>query len=58
MIVPEFVNCPECDNIAVITDRYVMPSTHGPVEHVAVVCVMKHRFVMLDEDVKDHETAT
>jgi hypothetical protein len=38
--------CPEvgCGASAYETDRYVVESTDGPVEHLAVVCEARHRF--------------
>ena len=42
----EWTRCPQCDQIAEVVDRDVLPSTDGPVEHVHVRCVAKHRFVM------------
>ena len=42
----QWTRCPQCDSIAEIVDRDVWPSTDGPVEHVHVRCVRRHRFVM------------
>ena len=42
----QWTRCPQCDSIAEIVDRDVWPSTDGPVEHVSVRCVRRHRFVM------------
>ena len=42
----EWTRCPQCDQIAEVVDRDVWPSTDGPVEHVHVRCVRRHRFVM------------
>jgi hypothetical protein len=42
----QWTRCPECDSIAEVVDRDVWPSTDGPVEHVHVRCVRRHRFVM------------
>ena len=38
--------CPECGAPAEITDRDVLESTDGPVEHVRVVCVRRHWFLL------------
>lgn len=38
--------CPQCGQPAEIVDRDIWPSTDGPVAHVHVRCVSKHRFVM------------
>jgi hypothetical protein len=42
----EWTRCPQCGQIAEVVDRDVLQSTDGPVEHVHVRCVAKHRFVM------------
>ena len=34
--------CPECFFPAVIFDRWVMRSTDGPIEHVAIRCLFGH----------------
>jgi hypothetical protein len=41
--------CPECGAPAEVTDRSVLESTGGPVEHVRVVCVRRHWFLMSTE---------
>lgn len=41
-----FVACPECLLPAEITDRFRLPSTDGPVEHVRVSCVAHHHFCL------------
>ena len=40
----QLVGCPQCLAPAEITDRFVLQSTNGPVEHVTVWCVNRHRF--------------
>ena len=42
----EWTRCPQCGQIAEVVDRDVLPSTDGPVEHVHVRCLAKHRFLM------------
>ena len=42
----ELTRCPECGLPAEAVDRDVWESTDGPVEHVALRCVARHRFVM------------
>jgi len=42
----QLVGCPQCLAPAEITDRFVMESTSGPVEHVTVWCLNRHRFTM------------
>lgn len=46
---PELVGCPElgCDALAEIVDDYCLPSTSGPVRHIATCCVRGHRVVHL-----------
>ncbi|CAN5699288.1 hypothetical protein BH23PAT2_BH23PAT2_10540 [soil metagenome] len=40
---PEFTTDDQrCANIAEITDRFVLESTGGPVEHVRTVCLEGH----------------
>ena len=38
--------CPECGAPAEVTDRDVLESTDGPIEHVRVLCVRRHWFLM------------
>jgi hypothetical protein len=38
--------CPQCRMPAEITDRFSLPSTDGPVAHVAVSCAAGHHFRM------------
>ncbi len=42
----EFASCPECGAPAEITERFRMPSTDGPVEHIVVHCAAGHHFRM------------
>ena len=42
----EWTQCPQCGLLAEVVDRDVWPSTDGPVEHVHVRCVARHRFVL------------
>ena len=42
----ETTSCPLCAAPAEVLDRYALESTDGPVEHVSVVCVRRHRFLM------------
>jgi len=42
----DLTTCPECGNAAEITARDVLESTDGPIEHVKVVCVAQHWFVL------------
>ena len=41
-----FTTCPDCGEIAEIRDRFVLPSTSGPVEHVQMLCLRRHGFVL------------
>ena len=43
--------CPECGAVAEVTDRAVLESTAGPVEHVRVVCLDRHWFLLPAESV-------
>jgi hypothetical protein len=38
--------CPECGAPAEVAERSAWESTDGPVEHVRVVCVRRHWFLM------------
>jgi hypothetical protein len=40
--------CPAtgCGAPAEIVNRHVLPSSHGPIEHVTTYCVRRHRFVL------------
>jgi len=40
------VACPQCRVPAEITERFSLPSTDGPVPHVAVGCAAGHHFRM------------
>ena len=42
----DMVVCPECGAPAEVVDRFALPSTDGPVEHVKVACLMRHWFLM------------
>jgi hypothetical protein len=43
---PQLTGCPECRAPAEVVDRFVMPSTDGPVVHVKVRCVTGPWFVV------------
>jgi hypothetical protein len=38
--------CPDCGAPAEVTDRFALESTDGPMEHVRVVCVRRHWFLL------------
>lgn len=38
--------CPECGELAEVQDRDVLESTDAPVEHVKVLCVRRHWFLL------------
>lgn len=46
MITQTFSTCPQCGEIAEVSDHFVLPSTDGPVEHVKMLCVRRHRFLL------------
>jgi hypothetical protein len=43
---PELFRCPDpaCQAPAEVTDRFALPSTSGPVEHVRTRCLAGHGF--------------
>lgn len=57
------ISCPECGVPAEVTDRFVLPSTDGPVVHLVVGCAAGHHFRMaadglppeLQEGIRDQE---
>jgi hypothetical protein len=44
--VQTFITCPGCAVPAEIADRFTLPSTDGPVEHVVVDCAAGHHYRM------------
>ena len=38
--------CPECGALAEVTERTVLESTDGPVEHARILCVARHWFLL------------
>jgi hypothetical protein len=38
--------CPDCGAPAEVTDRCTLESTDGPMEHLRVVCVRRHWFLL------------
>ncbi len=47
-VILQLTVCPEltCHLPAEITDRFVLPSTDGPIEHVTLHCVARHIFTL------------
>jgi hypothetical protein len=43
---PILVSCPDCDVPAEITERFRLPSTDGPVDHIVLHCAAGHHFRM------------
>jgi hypothetical protein len=43
------VACPECASPAEMTDRFVLPSTAGRVDHVVIDCAAGHHFRMASD---------
>jgi hypothetical protein len=39
-------SCPDCRAPAEITERFSLPSTDGPIKHVAVSCAAGHHYRM------------
>jgi hypothetical protein len=42
----DLVVCPECAAPAEVVDRFTLPGTDGPVEHVKVACLAQHWFLL------------
>jgi len=40
------ISCPDCSVPAEITERFSLPGTDGPVEHIALGCVAGHHLRM------------
>ena len=38
-------SCPDCGAPAEVIDRFALPSTDGPVEHVRTYCLRRHWFM-------------
>lgn len=51
---PELVGCPAlgCDELAEVVDDYTLPSTDGPVRHIATACVRKHHVSYRPEELE------
>jgi len=43
---PANLFCPECGGPAEVTERFGLPSTDGPISHVAISCAAEHHFRM------------
>ena len=44
-----WLDCPECGLPAYILDRFVRPSTDGPLPHAVTVCARMHRLCTTEE---------
>ena len=53
----EWTQCPQCGLAAEVVDRDVWPSTDGPIEHLHVRCVARHRFVLPAATLERHHAA-
>ena len=42
----QWTACPACGAVAEIRHRRVLPSTAGPVEHVGMLCLARHTFLV------------
>jgi hypothetical protein len=51
-----FTDCPGCGAIAEVVDRFTLPSTDGPLEHVRTQCVHRHWYTttLARRTVSDH----
>ena len=46
MTTHSFTACPDCGEITEISDRFVLASTDGPIEHVRMLCIRRHWFML------------
>jgi hypothetical protein len=46
--------CPDCGAPAEVTDRFVLESTDGPIEHVKLRCAGLHWFLLSTESLARH----
>ena len=49
------ISCPDCDVPAEITERFSLPSTDGPVDHIVVRCAAGHCFRMAADRLPSHQ---
>jgi hypothetical protein len=42
----EMVDCPSCALPAEVESSSMLDSTHGPVEHLRIRCVLEHRYML------------
>ena len=42
----DLVGCPDCGAPAEVVDRFALPSTDGDVEHVKLMCLVRHWFLL------------
>jgi len=42
----QWTACPACGAVAEMRHRRVLPSTAGPIEHVGVLCLARHTFLV------------
>jgi len=47
----DWLDCPECGLPAYVLDRFVRPSTDGPLPHAITVCARMHRLCTTEEPV-------
>ena len=45
----DWVDCPQCGLPAYVVDRFVRPSTDGPLPHAVTVCPQLHHLCTTDE---------
>lgn len=47
----DVVSCPTCELPAIVEDRFHLPSTNGPVEHLRISCIGRHCWLLLADHV-------
>ncbi|MGH3941562.1 MAG: hypothetical protein ACRDTG_23620 [Pseudonocardiaceae bacterium] len=46
------VCCPMCDLPAIAEDRFHLHSTDGPIEHLRILCISGHGYLLLADQVR------
>ena len=55
---PDSIPCPQCGAPALITERFWLDSTDGPVEHLKIGCESGHWFTPRAETIRPAQVAS